>query len=122
MAVELKLPLRGSKLHLGAKHWGIDYKTAIPSRRVLALHGWLDNAATFDLLAPIIAAAGYCFVALDLAGNKKCPILEQVLTLTSESDTHIFLSSMYALCSGHGKSDHRCLRFCICDSSIRHKY
>ena len=36
------------------------------SRRVLALHGWLDNAASFDVIAPLLDAD---VVALDLAGH-----------------------------------------------------
>lgn len=36
---------------------------------ILALHGWLDNCASFEFIAPIIAQAGYCFLALDLSGH-----------------------------------------------------
>lgn len=36
------------------------------SRRVIALHGWLDNAASFDVIAPLLKAD---VVALDLAGH-----------------------------------------------------
>lgn len=35
-------------------------------RRVIALHGWLDNAASFDIIAPQLDAD---IVALDLAGH-----------------------------------------------------
>ena len=35
-------------------------------RRVIALHGWLDNAASFDVLAPLLNAD---VIALDLAGH-----------------------------------------------------
>lgn len=35
-------------------------------RRVFALHGWLDNAASFDVIAPLLNAD---IVALDLAGH-----------------------------------------------------
>lgn len=51
--------------------WGnnIAYKTwhDSASERILALHGWLDNAGSFDLLAP--ALENYHIVAPDLAGH-----------------------------------------------------
>ncbi|KAI8912908.1 Alpha/Beta hydrolase protein [Powellomyces hirtus] len=48
--------------------WGDPTKTG-PSRRVFCCHGWLDNAASFDRLAPRIAAAGACVVAIDAPGH-----------------------------------------------------
>ena len=49
-------------LTLAAKVWGT------PGQRpVMALHGWLDNAGSFDLLAPILD--GCHVVALDSAGH-----------------------------------------------------
>lgn len=49
-------------LTLAAQVWGK------PGRLpVLAAHGWLDNAASFDLLAPLLP--DYEIVALDLAGH-----------------------------------------------------
>lgn len=49
-------------LKLAAKEWG--RPRGLP---VVALHGWLDNAGTFDLLAPLLA--GSHIIALDLAGH-----------------------------------------------------
>jgi len=60
MAVELRIPLR--HLTLAAKAWGDP--SAPP---MLAVHGWLDNAGTFDRLAPMLH--GHYLVALDLAGH-----------------------------------------------------
>jgi pimeloyl-ACP methyl ester carboxylesterase len=58
---ELSIP-RGD-LALAARAWGD------PSQPpMLALHGWLDNAGSFDRLAPLLADTHYV-VALDLKGH-----------------------------------------------------
>ena len=49
-------------LRLAVREWGSDDGAA-----VLALHGWLDNAASFDRLAPLLP--GLHLVAIDLAGH-----------------------------------------------------
>lgn len=49
-------------LRLAARVWG-----PADAPRVLALHGWMDNAATFDALAPLLP--GLRIVALDLPGH-----------------------------------------------------
>ncbi len=49
-------------LHLEAMSWGDP-----AGRPLLALHGWLDNAASFSLLAPLLT--GFHVVALDLTGH-----------------------------------------------------
>ena len=59
-AHELTLPT--PRLRLAARAWGPE--DAPP---VLALHGWLDNAASFDRLAPLLP--GLRIVALDHAGH-----------------------------------------------------
>ncbi len=60
MCEELSIPL--CHLTLAAKAWG---KPSDPP--MLALHGWLDNAGTFDRLAPLLE--GHYLIALDLAGH-----------------------------------------------------
>lgn len=59
-ATELALPLR--HITLAAKAWG---DPTLPP--MLALHGWLDNAASFDGIAPLLES--HHVVAIDLAGH-----------------------------------------------------
>ncbi len=59
-ATELRLPLR--HLTLAAKAWG---DSTLPP--LLALHGWLDNAASFDGLGPLLKT--HHVIAIDLAGH-----------------------------------------------------
>lgn len=58
-AEEIELDVGG--VTLAAKRWR---NGTLP---VLALHGWLDNAASFDRIAPLLHGADV--VALDLAGH-----------------------------------------------------
>ena len=57
---EIRIQVAG--VELAAKQWGDSDKPAI-----IALHGWLDNAATYDLLAPCLSQ--YRVIALDFAGH-----------------------------------------------------
>jgi pimeloyl-ACP methyl ester carboxylesterase len=59
-ALRLRLPT--SRLTVAAKAWGREGE--LP---VLAVHGWLDNAASFDRLAPLLP--GTHLVAFDLPGH-----------------------------------------------------
>ena len=54
--------IEGHGSRFGVKRWGD--AGGIP---VLALHGWLDNAATYDFLAPLLN--GVQLVAMDFAGH-----------------------------------------------------
>jgi len=58
----VELALQTPYLRLSARAWGPS--DGIP---VLALHGWLDNAASFDALAPLLPELR--LVALDLPGH-----------------------------------------------------
>jgi len=51
-----------SKLQLAGLSWGTPGE-----KPLLALHGWLDNAASFSCLAPLLT--GYHVVAIDLTGH-----------------------------------------------------
>jgi len=59
--MEIEYEVEG--LVLRAKTWGD--KNGYP---VLGLHGWLDNACTFDRVAPLLSPDIY-FIAIDLAGH-----------------------------------------------------
>lgn len=56
------LSWRVNKLSLAGLSWGQPGE-----KPLLALHGWLDNAASFTFLAPLLT--GYHVVALDLTGH-----------------------------------------------------
>ncbi len=57
-----ELEIQTSSIRLVAKCWG--NPNSLP---VLAFHGWLDNAATFDYLAPLLP--GLRIISLDLPGH-----------------------------------------------------
>ena len=62
LKVPEELEIQTSTLRLVAKCWG--NPEGFP---ILALHGWLDNAATFDHLAPLLPE--FRLVSLDLPGH-----------------------------------------------------
>jgi len=57
-----EIQFEASGLRLAAKQWGNS-----ADQPVLALHGWLDNAATYERLAPTLQ--GYRVIALEFAGH-----------------------------------------------------
>ncbi len=72
-AIEERVEL--PRLQLAARVWRSVSRSSRPVARdrVVALHGWLDNAATFDGIAPLLCASaslpGLELVALDLPGH-----------------------------------------------------
>ena len=63
MTAVRELSLELPHLRLAAQAWG---DPQLP--RLLALHGWLDNAASFDWLAPLLCGH-FHIVAIDLPGH-----------------------------------------------------
>lgn len=56
-------------IHLRVFEWPAAAASApTPVRTVLYVHGWMDSAATFDLVAPRLAAAGVRVFAVDNRG------------------------------------------------------
>lgn len=47
---------------------GLQWGTGNP-RKIIAFHGWLDNAASFSHLAPLLAKAGFEVNAIDFPGH-----------------------------------------------------
>ncbi len=58
------LSLQLPDIHLA----GLRYGAGNP-RKMLAIHGWLDNAASFYVVAPLLADCGFEIVAIDLPGH-----------------------------------------------------
>lgn len=71
---------------LAAKSW---HEETDECKRILALHGWMDNAGSFDNLMPKIKHKGGLYiVALDLPGHGKS---SQLPPGTSYSDLNIIM-------------------------------
>jgi pimeloyl-ACP methyl ester carboxylesterase len=61
MSEEIKIEIKEGTIT--AKRWG-----AGASKKILAIHGWLDNANSFDKLAPLLCQ-NYEIVCIDLPGH-----------------------------------------------------
>lgn len=62
-AIESRIEMPFGRGGIALKTWHAS-ATGTP---IVALHGWMDNAATFDRMAPLIS--GHPFVAMDLPGH-----------------------------------------------------
>jgi len=59
---EIKIPVPWG--HISGKWWG-----SRVNQPILAIHGWQDNAGTFDPLAPLLASRGHSILCIDLPGH-----------------------------------------------------
>ena len=62
-----KIHLRDG-MRIAYQEWGNANKK-LPAKKILALHGWLDNSNSFGILGPHLASLGYHFVAIDHLGH-----------------------------------------------------
>ena len=53
-----------SGLKLGMQRFGIGQP-----KKILLIHGWLDNSNSFNILAPKLADNGYEATAIDILGH-----------------------------------------------------
>lgn len=65
--VSLRVPANGLTHHV------LEWSSSQPRGAVLLLHGYMDAAATWDLVAPALASAGYRVVAPDFRGFGDAP-------------------------------------------------
>ena len=56
---------QGGSFQIAAKQWCSQTKNPV---KILAWPGWLDNAGSFDSIAPFFADAGFQFLACDPPG------------------------------------------------------
>jgi len=67
-SVEVSISLPNGQ-RLAAKRWGAITKP--DTHKIIALHGWLDNASSWDGIAPHLAKKGAVVIALDFIGHGK---------------------------------------------------
>lgn len=79
----------GGTLSLVAKVWAPEGATnpPLPTKRVLAWPGWLDNAGSFDTLAPLMVQDGYTVVAIDPPGCGRSDHLPWASQYCTETET-----------------------------------
>lgn len=79
--------LESADLNLQAQAWGNPSKP-----RLLALHGWLDNSASFQPLAEILTE--YYVLAPDLIGHGHSPHLSNNILYTLEAHVAVLLAAL----------------------------
>ena len=63
----IKLP---NGLSVAIQHWKKPSTNHVDfTKRIICLHGWLDNSNSFSYLGPMLAEQGFEVVAMDLVGH-----------------------------------------------------
>ncbi|GLV33094.1 uncharacterized protein CBL_10441 [Carabus blaptoides fortunei] len=70
---EVKIPVPWG--HIAVKTWGNERDPII-----LVVHGWVDNAGSFDTLIPLLPTS-YYYYCMDLPGHGRSSHLESSLPL-----------------------------------------
>mmetsp|Transcript_36648 Transcript_36648/g.71920 ORF Transcript_36648/g.71920 Transcript_36648/m.71920 type:complete len:312 (+) Transcript_36648:59-994(+) len=71
---------------LAAKSWGDS-----SAKPMLLYPGWLDNAGSFDSIAPVLADRGYYVIALDPPGCGKSDHLPKICTINDYDEPPLIL-------------------------------
>ena len=69
-------------MKIAYQEWGANVGN---SKKILAIHGWLDNSNSFYLLGPHLASLGYHCVAIDQIGHGKSSHVSADSTYSVES-------------------------------------
>ena len=69
-------------MRIAYQEWGAT-NPASKAKRILALHGWLDNSNSFKVLGPQLASIGYHMVAVDHLGHGKSTHINPDATYSS---------------------------------------
>eukprot|EP00960_Hanusia_phi_P017132 504148-Hanusia_phi.AAC.1 len=102
-----KCEFRTGGIQIAVRIWGEDPKKITnPAERWIAVHGWLDNAGSFDFLAPLLLKKGAKSIAcIDLA---ECENEPNLLTCVLASwSVDMVVCWLIDRLQGHGQSDWR---------------
>lgn len=58
-------------MRIAYQEWGHVNAVSKTAKKIIAVHGWLDNSNSFKILGPKLASIGYHCIAIDQIGHGK---------------------------------------------------